>query len=251
MAYLILSDFTFRNQCSNNYIRKGKMKKKFTLIELLVVIAIIAILASMLLPALSRARETSRRAACTGNLKSIGTGIIMYADSYGGYLPSEEPSLTTTNNDNYIIRSAKWFALGHLFEGKFLPISQSEILYCPGYLAHGATLYGGEKNINTQESNIIAGTCAWANMTYNYRMYYTQSFVKRLVLHKIKGNEILMSDGSSYYTSGKFKGINFAHPAGYNLLYSDGHVKLWNNNPKQVYAAGNNFYKNIVDYFSK
>jgi prepilin-type N-terminal cleavage/methylation domain-containing protein len=68
---------------------RGRSCAGFTLVELLVVIAIIAVLASLLLPALARAKQRSQRTACASNLKQIGVAFLLYLNDNGDRFPDQ------------------------------------------------------------------------------------------------------------------------------------------------------------------
>ncbi len=102
---------------------RGRKLAEFTLIELLVVIAIIAILASMLMPSLKKARDSAKRISCTSNLKQLSTAMLMYTDDNDCHFP--ELDWTTLGLGNLVTVTPEGRKMIRDYVGT------PKIFYCP------------------------------------------------------------------------------------------------------------------------
>ncbi len=208
---------------------------RFTLIELLIVIGIIAILASMLLPALRKAKEKAHEISCASNMKQLHLGYTQYDIDFNGQPPLLNESGSTPG---FAIKTGgNWVGFGAVYEAGY--VTSGRTFYCPSKTnmnsngdcsyegREGSGWYGWEGGVTGTNllNNYWLRWCEWT--IYQREAAHTvPQMRKKLSLNS--PNRWLAADCWGYYSTTADK-YWMAHSGGFNILFIDGHVKYHKN----------------------
>ena len=237
------STSSFRVLCSIFLLRRVKIRI-FTLIELLIVIAIIAILAAMLLPALSKARERAKTIACTSNLKQLAMVVKMYGDDYKEEMPPPPMSDVypgrwvywmggSSSNGEFYLKNP---SLGDLFYRNY--IKNWKQTYCPaGFDANPKILVRGAPNDAVHGIKGFPFTYYGAYWRLSgWRTNSAKSF-KKARPHWILMHDLTYKDRFISPADCAPNHMNGSLISGGNFAYLDGHVSWLNRNQLNIVAA--------------
>ncbi len=216
-------------------------RRAFTLIELLVVIAIIAVLASILLPALRKAKEMAYAASCKSNLRQLTVACLGYASDNGGRFPPDYIEYKPYTWKSQYNSNGAWFPWCGIFLGPYIGNSNScssgfadqipttNLLYCPmfiyqnsaGYAKHGIgySTFGfapGRDTLVDSAANparVVALVDTVGDKTWNMSFQW-----------KPDGTNKIETGNASY------RHLGFA-----NVAFVDGHVDTSKNLPADYY----------------
>ena len=266
--------------CKNSLSHDVRLKISFTLIELLVVIAIIAILASILMPALSMARERAKMSTCTNNMKNIGLAMAQYAANNRDTVVLWYPNTDIAQSDVYGLPWSMLISHKHLTDvggnkntreiakkvcGNY--ITNNVMFYCPSVSGYSTPAEIRKSGGNPKDSTYavfgwpswIVGTPADSNRVL-YKMHPTATLGAQIPSGTVKqpsSFKMILEAGrprtpswKCYWGGNSYP--NFRHNGRNSVLFYDGHSALINpgefaETSYYSYIKGKKFFSSMED----